>query len=369
MMKQIDVTKQIETFCDIIFHILEVKTPHTMEHIQRVPILADMIAKEIIKNIKEPFSKEDLYKINLAARLHDCGKTTTADYLLEKSTKVEFLRNRIHEIRDRFEILRRDAEIKYLKQSLAHPENKAQLQQAYKKRVKKLEEDFKFVADCNIGDMAVTEKEVKKLKKIGAQKFKRTFNRLFGVSWYEKNMLTEEQRQIYQKPAMEPVLQDNPEDTYKEIPTGEIYNLSTFKGTINKEERKKIENHAFETAIILNMLKLPKEYKDMIKYAAEHHEQPSGKGYPLNLPKDELSIPSRIMAVADIFEALTSSGRPYKAPKKLSEALHIMQMMKNHQQIDSEIYSICIKKKIFMNYAHKYLAPEQIDIENLEVYL
>ena len=368
-MKKDNTTKQLETFCDIIFHILEVKTPHTMEHIKRVPILADMIAKAVSKNIKEPFSKEDLYKINLAAKLHDCGKTTTSDYLLEKSTKVEFLRNRIHEIRDRFEIVRRDAEIKYLKQCMAHPENKKEYKKAFDKKIKQLQEDFKFVADCNIGDMAVTEKESKKLQKIGAGKFKRTFSRLQGLSWYEKNLLTEEQRQKYQKPATETLLQDNPEDNYKDIPTGELYNLNIFKGTINKEERQKIERHAAETAIILEMMNLPKEYRDMIRYAAEHHEQPSGKGYPLGLADKDLSIPSRIMTVADIFEALTSSGRPYKSPKKLSEALHIMQIMKNHQQIDEEIYQLCIKKQIFMQYAHKYLSPDQIDVTDLEVYL
>ncbi len=368
-MKQNDLTKQLETFCDIIFHILEVKTPHTMEHIKRVPILADMIAKEVSKTIKKPFSKDDLYKINLAAKLHDCGKTTTNDYLLEKSTKIEFLRNRIHEIRDRFEILRRDAEIKYLKQCLAHPENKKEYLKTFRKTEDKLEKDFKFVADCNTGDMAVTEKEIKKLSQIGSKKFKRTFNRLLGLSWYEKNLLTEDQRHIYQKPSMENILQDNPEDTYKDIPTGELYNLSIFKGTINKEERKRIERHASETAIILDMLKLPKEYKDMTKYAAEHHEQPSGKGYPLGLKEKDLSIPSRIMTVADIFEALTSSGRPYKTPKKLSEALRIMQIMKKNQQIDADIYQLCIKNKIFMKYAHKYLSPSQIDVEDLEVYL
>lgn len=363
------IMKQLEIFHKIIYHILEVRTPHTIEHIQRVPILANMIAKAVDREQKNKFTQDDFYKIDIAAKLHDCGKTTTTDYLLEKSTKIEFLRNRIHEIRDRFEILRRDAEIKYLKKINAHPENKQQAQKEYKKYLKTLEEEFQFIAECNIGEKAVKEEEIKKLKKIGNRKFKRTYSRLSGLSWYEMNQLSPETKEKYAQSQMETILQDNPEDLYKSIPTGELYNLSIFKGTLNIEERKKIEQHAQETENILKMLKLPNEYKDIIKYAAEHHEQPCGKGYPHNLADKDLSTPSRIMTIADIFEALTSSGRPYKSPKKLSEALFILQMMKNKKQIDIDIYNLCIKKKIFMQYAQKYLEPQQIDVTNLEDFL
>ena len=116
-------------------------------------------------------------------------------------------------------------------------------------------------------------------------------------------------------------------------------------------------------------MKLPKEYKCVINYAAEHHEKPNGEGYPLGLTDKDLSLPSKIMILADIFEALTSTDRPYKAPKKLSETLHILHAMKNKQQIDAEIYDIFIKKQVFMEYAKKYLAPEQIDKINLKDYL
>lgn len=369
-MKKNDTQIQLDIFCDIVSHILEVKSPHTAHHIQRVPILAEMIAKAVGKeHPKELFTSDDFYKIDIAAKLHDCGKITTADYLLEKSTKLEFLHNRIHEIRNRFEILRRDAEIKYLKTIINTPTKKQSAQKKFKQTIKKLEKDFAFVAECNIGDTAVTTSSIKQLKKIGKQKFKRYFNRLLGLSWFEKSKLLPSQQTEYERSSYETLLQDRYEDMYKDIPTGEVYNLSINKGTINKEERQKIEQHVSETANILHFLKLPKEYKCVINYAAEHHEKPNGEGYPLGLTDKDLSLPSKIMILADIFEALTSTDRPYKAPKKLSETLHILHAMKNKQQIDAEIYDIFIKKQVFMEYAKKYLAPEQIDKINLKDYL
>lgn len=359
------VIDSINNFCNIIFHILEVRTPHAMEHVQRVPIIANMIADAINKYTTTNISKEDLIYIDIAAKLHDCGKTTTADYLLEKSTKTEFPRNRIHEIRNRFEILRRDAEITYLKKIIKHPELATEAKKQFKKQVKKLNDDFSFLAECNIGDMAVTPKEVKQLINIGKKKFKRYFSRLAGLSWYERNQLTAEQKDTYTKSCYEFLIQDNPEDIYKDIPTGELHNLSIFKGTISAQERKKVEQHAQETENILKMLKLPKEFKNIITYASEHHEQPCGKGYPKGLTEEQLSIPSRIMTIADIFEALTSSGRPYKTPKKLSEALKIMKIMKDKKQIDGEIYTMCLEKGIFIKYAHKYLSANQLDITDV----
>ena len=371
-MAQNNITKQLDIFSKVITHILSVRSPHTSYHICRVPILANMIAHAVNEeqnDQKQKFSKDDYYKIDIAAKLHDCGKTTTPDYLLEKSTKLEFIRNRIHEIRNRFEILRRDAEIAYLKQIIADPQSKPQAQTEFAQKIKQLEQDFAFIAACNIGDSEVSADDVKKLKRIGKQKFKRYFNRLLGLSWFEKQQLTPEQSKKYSHTGFEAILQDNPEDVYKDIPTGEIYNLSTNKGTINPLERKKIEQHAAETAKILDYLQLPPDYACIKNYAAEHHERPNGSGYPLGLTNKDLSIVSKIIMLADIFEALTSVDRPYKAPKKLSETLRILQAMKNKQQLDAEIYQIFITKHIFMQYAEQYLKPEQIDKININDYL
>ena len=356
------ITQLLNNFSKIIFHILEVRTPHTMEHVERVPVLANMIAKAVDKYTPTTFSKDDFYQIDMAAKLHDCGKITTYDYLLEKSTKTEFPRNRIHEIRNRFEILYRDAEISSLKKMIKHPEQTSKIKKELKKKLEQLKKDFEFIAECNLGNMAMTQKEITKLSSLSKKHFKRHFSRLAGLSFFEISQLSKEQKLSYNKEATETILQDNPEDYYKDIPTGEFYNLCTFKGTINAQERAKIEQHAQETENILKMLQLPREFQKIITYASEHHEQPSGKGYPKGLKEKQLSVPSKILTIADIFEALTSSGRPYKSPKKLSESLKILKIMKDKQQIDAEIYHLCLQKGIFTQYAKKHLSPEQIDI-------
>ena len=355
-MKNTLITKQLDIFCKIITHILAVKSPHTAKHVHRVPILSNMLAKAFNKKHKNFFSSDDLYKIDIAAQLHDTGKITTPDYLLDKSTKLECLYNRIHEIRCRFEILRRDAEIAYLKKIIDNPK-KAES----KDYIKKLEQDFSFIAQCNTGEIKLSNADIKQIKKISRYKFKRHFNRLLGLSWIEKSALTLEQIKKYQHPNFEYVLQDASEGTVQKISTSEIYNLDILKGTLTPQERQIVEQHVTETANILNLLKLPKNYQEIITYAAEHHERLNGEGYPLGLKEDKLSIASRIIMIADIFEALTSPDRPYKSPKKISETLHILQTMKNKGQIDADIYHLFLKEKIFITYAQKYLSPEQID--------
>ena len=357
-----NIIEQLGIISKIMFHILKVRAPHTLQHIQNVPTLSVMIAKFLKKKDNTPyFSKEDLIKIDLAAQLHDCGKTTSPDYLLTKSTKLECLHNRIHEIRNRFEILRRDAEITYLKKIITNPQKKQEAKEKFKSTVKELEEEFAFIAYSNIGENELTEKDIAKLKKIGQKKFRRYFNRLLGLSWIEHQKLSETQKNNYDKSGYEFLLQDNPEDTVLDIPTGELHNLSIIKGTLNLEERKKIEEHAVETEHILSLIPLPSQYKCVVQYASQHHERPNGKGYPHGLSDKDLSVAAKIITLADIFEALTSSDRPYKSPKKLSTALRILQDMKNNGQIDEDLYRLFLEKKIFLKYAKKHLKPEQID--------
>lgn len=179
-MEKHSVSQQLEIFCEIISHILSVRSPHTGRHIRQVPILAQMIAKTVSKELGAKnksflLTNDDLQKIDIAAKLHDAGKTTTPDYLLEKSSKLEFPCNRIHEIRNRFEIMRRDAEIACLKKIIANPADKKTAEEDFKQTVKRLEQEFAFVAGCNIGDIEVTPADVKRLKTIGRQKFKRFF--------------------------------------------------------------------------------------------------------------------------------------------------------------------------------------------------
>ncbi len=123
-----------------------------------------------------------------------------------------------------------------------------------------------------------------------------------------------------------------------------------------------INNHIVATIKMLESLPFPKNLQNVPEYAGGHHEKMDGTGYPKGLKRDEMSVQARIMAIADIFEALTASDRPYKKGKKLSECLKIMGLMKQDDHIDPDIFEIFIKQRIYLDYADEFLDPEQIDI-------
>nr|WP_277749875.1 HD domain-containing phosphohydrolase [Pseudoalteromonas sp. R3] len=86
-----------------------------------------------------------------------------------------------------------------------------------------------------------------------------------------------------------------------------------------------------------------------------------GTGYPRGLTREQMSVPARIMAIADIFEALTAADRPYKDAKKLSECLFIMGKMKLGDHIDPDLFDVFVSSKVYLKYAQQFLKPEQID--------
>ena len=120
---------------------------------------------------------------------------------------------------------------------------------------------------------------------------------------------------------------------------------------------------------MLEKIPFPSHLSKIAEYAGTHHETLIGTGYPRKLTKDELSIPARIMAIADIFEALTASDRPYKKAKTLSESIKIMNFMVKDQHIDADLFKLFLSSGIYKIYAQKHLKPEQIDEVDVESYL
>ena len=147
----------------------------------------------------------------------------------------------------------------------------------------------------------------------------------------------------------------------------ELNDLCVQKGTLTKEERKIIENHATMTLKILQQLPFPKKLENVPEYAGAHHEKMDGSGYPMGLNAAQLPIQSKIIAIADIFEALTAGDRPYKKSIKLSEALKIMDLMKQAGQIDPELYDLFIDSRVYYEYALKEMKKAQIDIQEKSI--
>jgi len=105
--------------------------------------------------------------------------------------------------------------------------------------------------------------------------------------------------------------------------------------------------------------------KNVPEFAGGHHERMDGKGYPYGLKREDMSLPARVMGIADIFEALTSSDRPYKKAMPLSQALTILGKMKEENHIDPDLFDVFIHEKVYLEYAEKYLSEEQRDQVNI----
>jgi len=384
----------LEAIINLMANAIDAKSPYTGGHCARVPDLAKRLSEAAIAADRGQFSdftmtEDEIYEFHIASWLHDCGKVTTPEYVVDKSTKLETIYNRIHEIRTRFEVLRRDAEIEFWK-AVAEGGDEEQLREVFETRVATLAKDYAFVAECNMGGEFMDVERKERLGKIAEYSWLRHFDDRLGLSDDETARLaTVPEKQL---PVQEPLLADKaehliPRDEDDIRPSeaksrgfnvtvpkyrynlGELYNLCIDRGTLTAEERFKINDHIVQTIIMLESLPWPAEMKRVPEFAGGHHEKIDGTGYPKGLNKDEMSVPARIMAIADIFEALTASDRPYKKPKTLSEAIRIMSFMKKDQHIDSDLFQLFLESGIYLEYAAEFLGKEQIDEVDISEFL
>jgi len=382
--------KLMDAFIEVITSAIDAKSEYTAGHGQRVPIITMMLAKKASEKndgIFEEFSILDEDKereLKIAALLHDCGKITTPEYVVDKATKLETIYNRIHEVRTRFEVVYRDLEIKYYQELLNGKEEK-ELNSWLEKEKESLKSDFGFIAMCNIGGEFMRDEYIERIKKVSSITWKKNFDDTLGLSQDEMDRLSHEDNS-----EIEYILSDKQnhiikrtryfqeefeKDGFKgKVPDnlynlGEIYNLTVRKGTLTNEERFKINEHMIMTIKMLEQLPLPEQLKRIPEYAGAHHETLIGTGYPKQLTKEDMSIPARIMAIADIFEALTASDRPYKEPKKLSESIKILSFMVKDQHIDRDIFELFLTSGVYKEYGIQYLKPEQIDEVDISKYL
>ena len=389
---QTDQKQLMESFIKLIAQAIDDKSPYTAGHCNRVPELGLMLVKAAQASNLAPFTdfkfenEDQQQEFNLAAWLHDLGKITTPEHIINKGTKLEANYNRIHEIRMRFEVLWRDAEITYYQQSRAHPERNKPLKEALIKEQLQLMRDFEFVAKANIGDTFMVQQDILRLQKIGEQTWLRYFDDRLGLSLIEELNLTGKKQKL---PVTEKLLSDKNEHIIKrdnqlefdpkfaikmQVPKylynlGELYNLSISSGTLTVEDRFKINQNVASTIKILDSLHFPPELANVPRYASTHSENLKGTGYPRQLSAKDLSIPERILVIADIFEALTTTDRPYKKAKSLSIAIDILYNMALQQDVDMDIFKLFLNSGIYLQYANKFLDKKQIDTVDIGQYI
>ncbi len=325
-----------EGLIELINTAIDHKSPYTGAHCQRVPILTMMTAEAArhsdrgrLKDFRP--TPEELYEIKIAGLLHDCGKITTPVHVVDKATKLETLFDRIALVDTRFEVLKRDAEIALLKEKWAALERGdtaaiPALEQRFQQRLAELDRDREHLRRSNTGSEFMRPEDQEQIQRIAA-------HRWVGPDGQEQNFLSED----------------------------EARNLCIAKGTLNPDERIIIEEHVALTLRMLSTLPWPTTLRNVPEYAGCHHEQLDGRGYHRGLGEAELPTPARIICLADVFEALTASDRPYKPGKPLSEVMNILGWMVRDRRIDPDLFDIFVRDGVWLDYAQRYLKPEQID--------
>jgi len=325
-----------ESFIKLINMGIDEKSAHTGRHCEHVPELAMLLAKAAHETEHGPLasfsmSDKDRRELWTAGLLHDCGKIATPVHIVEKSTKLEAIYDRVHTVDTRIEIMKRDAEIKLLRQQLALGANPdaaqlAALEQAYRDELAALDEDRAAVRLANVGSERMAPELQERIPQIALRQWR------------------------------------GPDGTVQPLLSAdEVTNLLIRAGTLNANDREIINNHIVVTIKMLESLPWPKHLQRVPEYAGGHHEKMDGKGYPKGLRGDQMSIPARIMAIADIFEALTANDRPYKRGNTLSEALQILGGFRERNHIDPDLFDVFVRSKAYLPYAQQFMNPSQID--------
>jgi HD-GYP domain-containing protein (c-di-GMP phosphodiesterase class II) len=326
-----------ESFIKLINLAIDEKSPYTGEHCQRVPALTMMLAEAVNGTRDGPLagftmSDKDRYELKIASLLHDCGKVTTPVHIVDKATKLQTLFDRIHLVDTRFEVLKRDAEIAALKDMLMLREcrdatGEERRREQLQGELRAIDADRDFLRLANIGRERTHPVDRKRVRDIGTERHWR------NCEGAEADFLSAD----------------------------EIENLAISSGTLTPAEREIIHYHIVATIKMLEQLPWPKELQNVPEYAGGHHERMDGKGYPKGLRREQMSVPARIMGIADIFEALTARDRPYKDGMKLSEAMLILGKFSVNGHIDPDLFQVFVAKKVYLDYARQFLDPSQID--------
>ena len=374
----------MDSFVKLVAQAIDDKSAYTGAHCRRVPRLAMLLAEKAQASERPPFDRfafrdeHEWREFRIAAWLHDCGKIATPEFVVDKESKLQTIHDRIHEIRTRFEVLRRDAEIDCLTACRDDPSNEAAHREAFTERVAQLEDDFAFVAACNDGSQRMDEAALARLDAIAGVTWQRHFDDRLGLSGPERARRGDGAASL---PATEPLLADKPWQIIEhdhpveydskfgirmDVPEhlynrGELYNLKIPFGTLTAEERFKIQEHVIGTIRMLDQLPLPPELARVPRYASTHHERMDGQGYPRGLSAEALSMPERIMALADIFEALTAADRPYKKAKSVPVAVDILDDMSRSGHLDRDVFLLFLESGAYLEYARRHLPEEQIE--------
>lgn len=315
-----DTEKLFESFVQVMATAIDERSPYTGGHIRRVMQVTMHVAEAINACNEGPlgaihFSDDELNEIRIAAWMHDIGKITTPEWVVDKGNKLETIFDRIELIEQRFAYMHKSIQLERMECRMAALEAGTPLEPdfepSYERRLAELDEEILFLKKANTPAEFMEEEDIERVKQI----------------------------------ALKTYLKDGEETPY--LSEDEVKNLCISRGSLTWEEIQKMRDHASMSIKMLEQIPFTRKLSQVPAIAGAHHERLDGKGYPLGLKGGDISLQARILALADIFEALSASDRPYKKAKPREIVLKIMGSMVEESHLDKDIFELFVDRELY----------------------
>jgi len=314
----LEISKQMfEALIEVVADAVDQRSPNTGRHSRRVPEIAVRLATACNRRAefdaqRTPFSPDQIESLRLAALLHDVGKISIPDALLDKSSRLWYSSDQIELIKLRYIILQLSAQLESLGQK---PDESLSPD---------LSSELALLENCNNQATMVDAEARESLQKIA------------------------EQRCFQWEGA-----------TVAAISPSELYSLSTERGTLTEAEREILQSHPLRSFQLLNRIPFPEGLSQVPVIARNHHERVDGKGYPHRLNGDELDHLSLLLPLADIFEALTAPDRAYRKPLSVEDAQSVLQELAAVGHLDPDLVALFIDEGVGFDYGRSFLEEWQ----------
>ena len=317
-----EMEKLFESFVQVMATAIDERSPYTGGHIKRVAEMTMVVARAVNRCNAGPlahvkFNDDEMNELRMAAWMHDIGKITTPEWVVDKPTKLTTIYDRIDLLRARFALVRASIENDHLRQKLESLEGgncvPDDFESSYSEQISQVEEVLEFLERANTPGEFMQDEDLERLREIGSQSY--------SVAG----------------------------DSRPYLSSDEMENLSIRKGSLTDAERQKINDHAEMSIRMLEQIPFTRKLQQVTPIAGAHHEKLNGTGYPRGLKADEINVQARILALVDIFESLSADDRPYRSramPREL--VLKILQEEVDANHIDGDLFELFLKEELYL---------------------
>ncbi|MBW1982688.1 MAG: GAF domain-containing protein [Deltaproteobacteria bacterium] len=292
---------------------IDARSPHTAGHSRRVATYCLRLARAVNQESEGPladvyFNKQEMEELHYAAWLHDIGKIGVREEVLERVDRLSPAA--LDLIVSRFEAIKL-ARIREVERQHHHELEQQAVRAEVDRVVAEVEEDLRFIRHINCC-RSISPEQAARILAIG----KKTYRDARGQ---QNPYLTEE----------------------------EVHHLTVAEGNLTTEEYQEIQNHVLHTLNIINKIPFTRDLERIPLIAAAHHEKLDGSGYPLGLKAPDIMIQARILGLADMYDALTATDRPYRGAMRAEEAIKLLEEEAAKGKLDADLVDLFVRRKLY----------------------